>query len=91
MVGGEVRKSRNPLLVTESKASATFRRASSWSRFETTSKIINLKGLTSFIARNVLYNVISEDKWAIESLPSMRASSENTGDVIVENISMRVV
>ena len=50
-----------------------------------------LNGLTLFIACNVSNNLTSEVKRAAVS-PRLRiTSSENTGDVIVENTSMTVV
>jgi hypothetical protein len=56
-----------------------------------TSKNTNLKGLTSFIVRNVSNNVASEDRRAAVLTPRTITSSENTGDVIVENTSMTIV
>ena len=95
MVGGELRKLREPPAITESKTSSNSRCLSHWSPRQnssrTGSKNTSLKGLTLFIARNVSSNAISEGKLAISSPPMIRTSSENTGDVMVENTSMRLV
>jgi hypothetical protein len=90
-MGGESRKSKRPLAVAESKALANFRRDSPWSGSGSTSENTNLKGLTSFIVRNVSKNVTSEGRRVALWTPMRITSSENTGDVIVENTSMTVV
>jgi hypothetical protein len=91
MVGGESRKSRRPLAAAESKAPTNFRRVFSRRESMATSKNTNLKGLTLFIIRNVSNNVASESRRAAVFTPRTITSSENTGDVIVENTSMTIV
>jgi hypothetical protein len=90
-VGGELRKSKSPLAITESKAPANFWCASLRDKRGAMSKNTNLKGLTLFIARSVSNSVTSEGKRAAASTPMRIASSENTGDMIVENTSMMMV
>ena len=50
-----------------------------------------MKGLISLNVRSVLKNATSESKSGVSSLVRMKTSSENAGDVIVENASMRIV
>jgi hypothetical protein len=85
MVGGESKKSKKPLVIAKSRAPTDSRRA------PPVSKNANLKGLTSFIACSVSNNVISESKRTASSSRMRIASSENTGDVIVENTSVTMV
>ena len=59
IVGGASRKSRKPFAVTDSKASANLRRASSREKSETSSKNTNSKRLVPFIIRNASNNVMS--------------------------------
>ena len=91
MVGGESRKSRRPLAVTETKASSNFRCASPGGKSGSTSKNTNLKGLSPFILRNVSNNGTSEGREVTTLTPMMITSSENTGDTIVENAFVTVV
>ena len=79
MVGGESRKSRAPFAATK------FKPLSNSPLYEsgTSSKNTNLKGLTSFIVRNVLNSVASQCGQGTSSARTM-TSSENTGDVMVE-------
>ena len=91
MVGGESRKSRKPFSVTEPNDPTNFRRASSRDGFETTRQNTNLKYLTSYIVRTVSNKLSSEGKRAMVSSSRRNTSSENTGDVIVEIISIRTV
>ena len=84
MVGGESRKSRRPFAVTESRASANSCRPSQTYGSSATSKNTSSKCLTLFIQRNAEKNVTGKGKW---QLVRAITSSENTGDVIVENSS----
>ena len=59
-----------------------------WAGSDTSSKNINLNGLTLFIVRNVSKNVASWGNWVIASPATTIASSENTGDVMVEKTFM---
>ena len=88
MVGGESRKSKRLFPVAGFKAFSNFRRVSSE---DTVSKNTNLKGLTLFIVRSASRNAGSEGGGVTASAPTKITSSENTGDVIVENTSMTVV
>lgn len=89
-VGGEPRKSKEHFAVTKSKAPANFRRAFSWLRSGTSSKNTNLKGLISFIFLNISSKgcATSLGKLATILCGNTRTSSENAGDVTVENTSM---
>ena len=91
MVGGESRKSRSPLAVTEFKTPCNSRRVFSRGKSTVTSKNTSLKGLTSFTTRNVSNNMTSEDKKASPPAQMRITSSEKTGDVIVENASRTMV
>jgi len=86
MVGGESRKSKSPLAVVKCKAPVNSRRPSPSWLSGTSSENINLKGLTLFIARNVSNNMTS---WGNQATCPTRTttSSENTGEVMVENNS----
>ena len=86
MVGGESRKSRKPFAATKSSPSAKLRRTPS-QRSETSSKNTNLKGLISFISRNVSNSVTSWGKYTAVVPVRTITSSENKGDVTVENTS----
>jgi len=96
MVGGESRKSRKPFETTSSTASFNGNRASTdfqcpslTTEHGPSNKNTSSKGLTSYIFRNVWKNM---SWWGKEILQCGRTttSSENTGDVIVENTSMTI-
>jgi len=87
MVGGESRKSRRPFAVTNSKPLSKSSRAPGRARSETSSENTSLKGLTSSIARNISNNEASPDTRELCVGPTTITSSENTGEVIVENNS----
>ena len=87
MVGGESRKSRKPCATTKSSALTQSRRTSS-RRPRAPSKNTNLKGLISFILHNVSNIVTCWGKYLTVVALRTITSSENTGDMIVENISM---
>ena len=63
--GGE--ESSKPFVLTKSKASANFRRASPRSWFRAAGKNTSLKALSSLIARNVLNNVTSKGRGVVSS------------------------
>jgi len=89
MVGGEWRKSRKPFAVAESKTPATADRATpARPKNGPSSKNTNLNGLNSFTLRNVLNKVSSQCKVVISWPARTMTSSENAGDLRVENISM---
>jgi hypothetical protein len=91
MMGGELRKSRRPLAATLFKTPSRFRRASLKSRSGVKSKNISLKGLTRFIERNVSNNPRSGGILVSAVAPTRITSSENLGEVIVENAFMTMV
>lgn len=86
MVGGVSRNSSRPFAATKLKAPANSRRICHWWELDTSSENTNLKGLTSFIVRNVLNNVAPQCGQATSSVRTI-TSSENVGDVMVENTS----
>ena len=82
MVGGESRKSRRRLIATESRASINSRCASR--KFDIPSKNTNFNRLTSFTVRNSPNNLAAQGK-RVSERPTAMMSSENTGDVMVDN------
>jgi len=90
-MGRESRKLRRPFAVAENTASPNF--CNSPVRIQHESSILtkntNVKGQTRFILRNISKNVTSESK-PISSWSRTMTSSENTGDVIVENTSVTI-
>ena len=90
MAGGESKDLRKPLVVTKSRVLSNLRSVPSRKGPKTSSNNTNLKGLISFILPNVS-NGTSFWGWKVAVSPSRTImSSENTGDVMVENASATV-
>ena len=81
-VGGE---SRKPFATMNSKAPASSRCPFPWNGSEVSSRNTRLKGIASFIVRNVLNDDSLWGKPKLDVSVRTMTSSENTGDVIVEN------
>ena len=85
MVGGESRNVRGPFTVTRFEASENPHRGPTSSGSATSSKNTNLNRLTSFIVRNAPNSPPPWGNCVVASPAMTITSSENTGDVIVEN------